>query len=74
MALVLRSLAERPGADFNCRVLDSATTPWGQDATSWYVLWEALIAVNSMSVRKGKGGVAVGIGEFFRLSIWWCSV
>jgi len=71
---VPRSLAERPGADFNCRVLVSARTPWGQDATSWYVLWEALIAVNAVSVRKGKGGVAEGIGEFFRLSIWWCSV
>ncbi|MCJ1452528.1 hypothetical protein MMC28_002871 [Mycoblastus sanguinarius] len=53
----------RPGADVNCKVKVSAYLPTAKDTSSYYDIWAAMVAVNAMCVRFGKGGVASHIGD-----------
>ena len=38
------------------------------DTTSWYQIWEAVMLIYSVCVRKGKGGIVTGLGMFVCLS------
>lgn len=39
------------------------------DTTSWYRIWEAVMLIYSVCVRKSKGGIVTGLGMFVCLSV-----
>lgn len=45
----------------NCQFIIDSTL--GSDTSSWYEVWQAMVAINGMCTRYGKLGIAYALGK-----------